>query len=152
MKRRTFLYSASGLILWRSWPATTPIQSTIHDFEDGGFLVEAGCLRCCLYPDSPSGSILDFVPWFLDTPIPEIYCEWRMAPTELLQTKLAAVGFPSRLEGDEKYPSLVARMTRIVTPIEVAERLEQVLRGGDWRLLYHDPNPNQTRYDLMKLF
>jgi hypothetical protein len=74
-----------------------------------------------------------------------------MAPTELLKMKLDAVGFPSVFEGDEKYPSLVAHMTRFLTPNEVAVRLEQLLRAGDWRLLYFDPDPDQARWDFLKV-
>ena len=141
MKRRTFLQSVSGLILWQPcWPAvSTPLQSTITDFEDGGFLIEIGPLHCCLYPEA-YGSVLDFVVYITDYPMPGMIRERRMVPSELLSQKLEEVGFPSRLEGDEQWPSLIVHMPRIVTPNEVAERLQQLLRAGDWTLLYYAPD------------
>ena len=149
MKRRTFLHSISGLILWQPcWPDTaTPLESTIYDYQDGGFLVSVGCLRCCLYPES-KGSVLDFVPWLISRPMPEMTSERRMVPTTLLKKKLEEVGFPSVF--DENESSLVAHMPCFLTPNEVADRLQQILRSGDWHLLYHDPDPDQARWDLLK--
>ncbi len=62
-----------------------------------------------------------------------------MAPSTALKVKLEEVGFPTDIEGDEQWPSLVARLDRFFTPNEMAAMLQHVLRSGDRRLLYFDP-------------
>ena len=134
MKRRRFLQSVAGLLLWRPWPAATTQQAYIYEYDDGGFLVEVGCLRCCL-----DSEVLEFNVFVTYYPMPGMERVRRMVPSGILTWELERFGFPSVLEGDERWPSLVARMPRFVTPIEVAEKLQQILRRGDWCRLYHDP-------------
>ena len=122
----------------------------ITDLDDGDFSIEVGLLQCFLYPDS-DGSVLDFVPWVVDHPVPGMVRGRRMLPTETLRRKLAEVGFPTEFGGHPGYPSLVARMPRLFTPHEVAEKLQQILRGGDSTLLYYDPAPEQAKAELHKL-
>lgn len=135
MHRRNFLHSVAGLILWPTGTDPTPI---ITDFEDGGFLIDVGCLRCCLCQEF-GGSILSFVPWITDHPKPGMVRERRMAPSTTLKNKLEQVGFPTEFEGDERWPSLVACITHFITPNEIAAMLQRVLWSADWHLLYHDP-------------
>ena len=135
MNRRTFLHSVGSLILWPAAPV--PLESTIYDYEDGGYLIEVGCLHCCLYPEA-SGSVLDFVVYVTDYPMPGMIRERRMVPSQLLKKKLEEVGCPSVFDGYEL--SLVAHMPRFLTPHEVAEKLQQILRAGDWTLLYYAPD------------
>ena len=109
-------------------------------------MVVVGCLRCCLYPGFSTGSVLDFHVWVTDYPVPGMIRERRMAPSETLKKKLEEVGFHSRLEGDAMYPSLVARISRFLTPDEVVERLQRILRGcHEWSLLYYDFNSRYGR-------
>jgi len=136
---------------WHSRPAANNPKSNIHDYEDGGYLVEVGCLRCCIYPES-KGSVLEFVPWVTDYPGPGMIRERRMAPSSKLKTKLKEeFGCPCVFEGHPDYPSLIARMTRFLTPNELAEKLMQLLRGGDSTQLYYDPDSDQARAELLKL-
>jgi hypothetical protein len=65
-----------------------------------------------------------------------------MVPSLALKKKLEEVGFPTKFEGDEQYPSLVAHMARFVGPNEVAEKLQQILRCHDWNVFYNDPDSN----------
>ncbi len=132
MHRRHFLHSVAGLILW---PTGTTPQPTITDFEDGGYLVEVGCLHCGLSSDST----LVFNVYITDHPMPGMERIRRMVPSETLKRELEQVGFPTRPEGDERWPSLVTRMSYLLGPNEIAERLQQILRCGDWTLLYYDP-------------
>ncbi len=149
MDRRNFLQSLAGsLILWRHpWPAATPpVRPRIYDYQDGCYLVVVGCLRCCLCPGSSMGSVLDFHVLVTDYPVPRMIQERWMAPSETLKRKLEEVGVPSRPKGDAMYPSLVARMAYFLTPSQVAEKLQQVLRGcHEWSLLYYDFNSRYGR-------
>ena len=134
MKRRNFLQSVAGLILWH--PATArPIITAFGDC----FLIEVGCLHCAV-ERCPGGSTLTFNVYVEDHPIPGMFRVRRMVPSVTLKRKLERVGFPSVLEGDEQYPSLVARIRHFPRPNEVGERLQQILRGCDCRLLCHDPD------------
>ncbi len=148
MDRRDFLQSVA-LLFWHPWPtATPPVKASIYDYEDGRYLVAVGCLRCCLCPGSSTGSVLDFHVVVTDYTVPEMIRERRMAPSETLKKKLEEVGFQSRLEGDAMYPSLVARMTYFLTPNQVAEKLQRILRGcSEWSLLYYDFNSRYGRKD-----
>ena len=137
MNRRHFLQSL-GVLFWHPWAAATTPQPIITDLGDGDFLIEVGCLHCSLCPDSSTGSLLDFMVYVTDRPIPGMIRERRMVPTKLLKKKLEEVGFPSVFDGYEL--SLVSHMPGFVTPNEVAEKLQQILRGGDWTLLYYDPD------------
>jgi hypothetical protein len=137
MKRRSFLHSVAGALI--PWPAVTSPQPIITDFGDGGYLVEVGCLRCAA-AEFPGGSALEFNVYITDYPMPGMVRERRMMPSKTLKMKLERVGFRSVLEGHPVYPSLVAEMTFFPRPNEIAERLQQILRGcHDWTLLYHDP-------------
>lgn len=152
MKRRSFLQSVAALFLWHPPAATTPTtpQPIITDLEDGDYLVEVGPLRCFLCPDS-IGSVLDFHVWLIDYPVPLMTRERLMLCSETLKTKLEKeFGCPFVFEGNPDYPSLVARPPRILTPKEVAERLQQILGGGDPTLLYYDPRPEQSEAELLK--
>jgi len=133
MHRRTFLQSVAGLVLW---PTGTNPKPIITALDDGGYLIEVGCLRC--YSQS-GGSVLDIVPWVIDHPMPGMELIRRMVPTAALKEKLEQVGFPTRPEGYEQHPSLVARLSYFLAPNEVAAKLQQILRCGDWTLLYYDP-------------
>ena len=138
MKRRNFLQSIV-LILWHPWPGeTTPTQPSIYEYEDGGYLIEVGCLRCGMYADL-SGSLLEFNVYVTDHPVPGTIRERRMVPSEILKKKLERVGFPTEFEGHPKYPSLVGRMSRFLSPNQVADKLQRVLAGCDFKLLYHNP-------------
>ena len=144
MKRRNFLQSVA-LLFWHPWPTATP-PVRIYDYEDGHYLVAVGCLRCRLCPGSSTGLVLDFHVWVTDYPLPGMIRERRMAPSETLKKKLEEVGFPTALEGDAMYPSLVARMTYFLTPNQVAEKLQRILRGcHEWSLLYYDFNSRYGR-------
>jgi hypothetical protein len=145
MDRRSFLQSLGALILWRHpWlAATTPTtQPIIFDYEDGGYLIAVDCLRCTIYPDSCTGSVLNFHVWVTDYPVPGMIRERLMLPSEILKKKLEEVGFPSRLE-DDVWPFVVARMTYFLTPAEVGKRLQQIVRGWDSSLLYYAPDLDQ---------
>ena len=151
MKRRSFLQSVAGVILWRPWPGETTTQPIITDLE-GDYAVEVGPLRCIIYHTSSTGSVLDFNVWLIDHPVPGMVRSRLMLYSETLKKKLEeTMGCPCVLEGHPEYPSLVARMPRPFTPKEVGELLQKLLLCcHDWSVLCFDPDSEQTKADLLK--
>ena len=135
---------------WHPRPTATTPKPIITDLEDGDCLVEVGPLQCFLCPDLV-GSVLDFHVWLIDHPVPGMTRERLMLCSDTLKRKLEKeLGCPCVFEGHPEYPSLVARPARIFTPNEVAEKLQQILQGADWNLLYYDPRPEQSEAELLK--
>ena len=141
MERRSFLQSvAGGLILWCRHPALVP-QPIITDL-DGDYAVEVGPLRCIIYRNS-SGSVLNFNVWLIDHPVQGMVRSRLMLYSETLKKALEeTMGCPCVLEGHPEYPSLVARLPRPITPQEVGELLQNLVRCcPDWSILCFEPGP-----------
>jgi hypothetical protein len=159
MNRRNFLQSIAGLTICRPTIFCSENEYTIDvgglsATEFGGVssvevpdfsTIASGGLDC--YVERSQGGASLVLSMFLKSqPKPGVVDVRRVVPSELLRGRLAAVGLPTRDEGQPihvkgytVYPWLAAEIDFFPQPIEIAKRLKQVLAGCDPKGFYFDP-------------
>ena len=127
--RRGFLFDTLALIL----------GTALAGPDEDEFVLDCGCLWC-------GGrrwgrhSVLAFT-IYVERRRPDGVMLRRMVPTELLRGRLWEVGVPVEFDGDSLYPALIG--TSVVGPVQLHQRMEQIMSGGEWTGFYVDPNTSE---------